>query len=146
MKSLNPYLNFNGNAEDAFKFYQRVFGGEIQMVRYADLTDNMGLTGDDLEMIANVMLPIVGDTMLYGSDIPEKFIEGTQQSNSVHEKIQLNIEADSMQEAEQLFEALSEGGKISMAFQETEWAEGFGQCEDIYGVQWMVMYTGNKMM
>ncbi len=146
MKSINPYLNFNGNAEDAFKFYQRIFGGEVEMVRYADLNHNMGLTGDDLNMVANAMLPIVGDTMLYGSDIPMKFRQEVQQSDNMHDKVQINIEADSVEEGEQLFNALSDGGKVTMAFQETEWAERFGQCEDLYGIQWMVMFTGNKMM
>lgn len=146
MKSINPYINLNGNAEDAFKFYQRIFGGEVQMVRYVDLKDNMGLTGDDLNMVANAMLPLVGDTVLYGSDIPTKFRQDVPKSDNMHDKIQINIEADSAEEGEQLFNALSDGGKITMDFQETEWAERFGQCEDMYGVQWMVMFTGNKIM
>lgn len=143
MKSINPYLNFNGNAEEAFKFYQQVFGGEVQSIRYKDLGDNMGLTADDdLNMVANAMLPIVGDTVLYGSDVPGMFNQPAKAGNN----IEINIEADSIEEAEQLFNALSEGGKIMMPFQETEWAERFGQCADRFGVQWMVMFTGDKMM
>lgn len=140
MKSVNPYLNFNGNAEEAFKFYQRVFGGEVHTVRYKDLDDNMGLTGDDLNKVANAMLPIVGDTVLYGSDAPGKFDHTFRTGDS----IQINIEAESRDEAEQLFNNLSDGGDIKMPMQETEWAERFGMLSDKFGVQWMVGFTGDK--
>lgn len=142
MKSINPYLNFNGNAVEAFKFYQQVFGGEVQSIRYKDLSDNMGLAGDDLNLVANAMLPIVGETVLYGGDVPDMFNQPVKAGNN----IDINIEADSIEEAEQLFNALSDGGKVMMSFQETEWAERFGQCADRFGVQWMVMFTGNKLM
>lgn len=140
MKSVNPYINFNGNAEEAFKFYQSVFGGELQMVRYKDLENNMGLTGDDLNKIGNVVLPLVGETLLYGGDVPEPFGQPVEGGN----KFQINIETESVEEAERLFNDLSEGGEIKMSLQETEWAEKFGLCSDKFDVQWMVMYTGEK--
>lgn len=140
MKSVNPYLNFNGNAEAAFKFYQSVFGGELQIVRYKDLDDKMGLAGEALNKVANVTLPIVGDTLLYGSDVPEQIAQSVKIGNH----IQINIETESIAEAEQLFNALSDKGKINMPLQETAWAERFSMFFDQFGVQWMVMFTGNK--
>lgn len=142
MKSVNPYLNFNGNTEEAFEFYQSVFGGELQIIRYKDLDNNMGLTGDDLNQIGNATLPLVGDTLLYGGDVPEAFGQPVEAGN----KFQINLDTESVEEAERLFNALSEGGEVKMALEETEWAERFGMCADQFGVQWMVMYTGEKKM
>lgn len=140
MKSVNPYLNFNGNCEEAFRFYQDVFGGDLQITRYRDLEHNMGLKGDDLNLIGNVTLPLVGDTLLYGGDSPDIFGNSIEAGN----KMQINIEADNKEEAESLFDALSNGGKVMMPFQETEWAEGFGMCTDKFDVQWMLMFSGEK--
>lgn len=140
MKSINPYLNFNGNCEEAFKFYQSVFGGELDIVRYKDLNDNMGLTGDNLNLIGNVTLPLVGDTLLYGGDVPEIFNAPVKTGN----QLQINIETESVDEAERLFKGLSDGGEVKMPLEKTEWAEKFGLCSDKFDVQWMVMYTGNK--
>lgn len=140
MKSINPYINFNGNCEEAFEFYQSVFGGDLQLVRYGELENNMGLEGDDLNQIGNVALPIVGGTMLYGGDVPEAFGTPVEAGN----KNQINIETESADEAEQLFNALSGGGDVKMPLQETEWAERFGMCKDQFDVGWMVMFTGVK--
>lgn len=141
MKSVNPYINFNGNCEEAFEFYQSVFGGELDLVRYKDLDNQMGLTGEDLNMIGNVSLPLVGDTLLYGSDTPEPFGQPVQGGN----KFQINIETESAEEAERLFNALSDGGEVIMPLQGTEWAEKFSMFSDRFDVQWMVMYTGDKI-
>lgn len=140
MKSVNPYINFNGNCEEAFNFYQNVFGGKLQLVRYGELENNMGLEGEDLNLIGNVMLPLVGDTVLYGGDIPEVFGAPAEAGN----QLQINIETESADEAERLFNDLSDGGEAKMPLEETEWAEKFGICTDKFGVEWMVMYTGNK--
>lgn len=140
MKSVNPYINFNGNCEEAFNFYQTVFGGELQLVRYRDLENQMGLEGDELNQIGNIALPLIGDTLLYGSDVPASFGAPVENGN----QIQINIETADMNEAERLFNALSKEGDIKMPLQETEWAESFGLCADKFGVQWMVMYTGEK--
>lgn len=140
MKSINPYINFNENCEEAFKFYQSVFGGELQIARYKDLENQMGLEGDDLNKIANVSLPLIGDTLLYGSDTPDPVNYGIEMGNDM----QINIEAESVEEAEQLFNGLSDGGEVSMPLQETEWAERFTMFDDKFGVQWMIMYSGAK--
>lgn len=140
MKSINPYINFNGNCEEAFEFYQSVFGGKLQLVRYGELENNMGLEGDDLNQIGNVALPIIGDTFLYGSDVPKAFGQPVEAGTN-HE---INIEAENIEETKQLFEKLSDEGNVKMPLQETEWAERFGSLTDKFGVQWMVMYSGDK--
>ena len=140
MKSVNPYINFNGSCEEAFTFYQSVFGGELQLVRYGELENNMGLKGDDLNQVGNVALPMVGETMLYGSDVPEAFGAPVESGN----QHQINIETESADEAERLFNALSEGGDVKMPLEQTEWAESFGMCTDQFGVEWLVMFAGDK--
>lgn len=140
MKSVNPYIDFNGNAEEAFKFYQTVFGGELQMIRYKDLKNDMGLTGEELNQIGNAVLPLVGGTLLYGGDVPESFGQAIKAGN----QLQINIETESADEAEHLFNALSDGGEVKMQVQETEWAEKFGMLSDRFGVRWMIMFTGEK--
>lgn len=140
MKSVNPYLNFDGNAEEAFQFYQTVFGGDLEISRYKDLNDNMGATGSDLNKIANVMLPIGGGTMLFGSDITESMGQPPQHGTN----FSIQLETDSEAETEQLFNGLSENGDVIMPLMETEWADLFGMFTDRFGTRWMVYYPGNK--
>lgn len=139
MKQVNPYLNFNGNTEEVFKFYQSVFGGELQIVRFKDLGDDMGATGDDLNKIAHVALPLGENTFLMGDDGPavsgQPFTEGNNFS--------INLETESAKEVEVLFNALSEDGDKIMPLQQTEWAEKFGICTDRFGVRWLLGYTGS---
>lgn len=138
MKSVNPYLNFKGNAEEAFNFYRNVFGGELNIVRYKDMDDNMGATGDELNKVANATLPIGGGTLLLGSDVFGSWGESFQRGNDFY----INLEPENPEEAKQLFENLSEGGQIEMPLQKTEWAEYFGMCSDPFGIRWMVNYEG----
>lgn len=140
MKAVSPYLNFSGNTEEAFRFYQSVFGGELQIVRFKDMGDSMGATGDDLNKIANIALPLVGDAMLMGTDVLESF----GQELSVGNNFTITLETDTAEEAEELFNKLSDGGDIEMPLMETEWAEKYGHCTDKFGVQWMFNYTGSK--
>lgn len=139
MKAVNPYLNFFGNTEEAFTFYQTVFGGELEIVRFNDLDDDMGATGEDLEKIAHVSLPIGADTMLLGSDVLESFGQSVTAGNNFY----INLETESAEETKRLFNALSDGGEIEMPLQDTGWAEKFGMCTDQFGVQWMVNYPGD---
>lgn len=139
MTTVNPYLNFSGNAEEAFEFYQSVFGGELQIVLYKDLEDDMGATGGDLEKIAHVALPIGADTRLLGSDVLESFGPSVTTGDNFY----INLETESAEETERLFSALSEDGDIEMTLQDTGWAEQFGMCTDKFGVQWMVNYPGD---
>ncbi|MCW9705521.1 VOC family protein [Fodinibius salsisoli] len=140
MKSVNPYLNFDGNCEEAFKFYQSVFGGELDIVRFKDMGDNMGASGDDLDKIANAGLPIGGGTMLLGSDVMGSWGQSYDPGNNFY----INLEAESLDETKRLFHDLSDGGEVEMPLEEPEWAELFGMVIDKYGTRWMVYYPGNK--
>lgn len=141
MKTANPYLNFEGNTEEAFTFYKSVFGGEfLAVIRFRDFGDNgMGVAEADLDKIAHIALPLGPDNVLMATDhldsLPKEFVPGNNFS--------ISLETDSVEEAERLFEALSEGGQIGMPLQKTSWAERYGMCVDRFGAQWMVNYTGD---
>lgn len=139
MKAINPYINFDGNTEEAFEFYQSVFGGELQITRYKDLGNNMGASGEDLNKIANIVLPLKEETVLMGTDA----LESMGQKLSVGNNFSITLETDSADEAEELFNKLSDGGEVQMPLMETEWAEKYGALTDKFGIQWMVNYTGN---
>lgn len=136
MKSVNPYLNFNGNTEEVFTFYQTVFGGQLQIDRYKDLNDNMGATGDDLNKIANVMLPIGGGTMLFGSDV----LGSSRENHAAGNNFYIQLETESEEETERLFNGLSADGSIQMPLENTGWAKKFGMLTDKFGTQWMIYH------
>jgi PhnB protein len=140
MKSVNPYLNFPGNTEEAFDFYRAVFGGEfLSVIRFSDFGDNaMGVPDKDLDKIAHIALPI-GTGLLMGTDTLESWGRPLTMGNNYY----FALEPESGDEAERLFEALSAGGNAEMPLQPTEWAEKYGSCTDRFGVQWMVSYTGD---
>lgn len=140
MKSVNPYLNFNGNTEEAFEFYQSVFGGELQIDRYKDLDDKKGATGEDLNKVANVMLPIGANTVLFGSDILKSMGQSVTAGNNFY----INLETESEKETQRLFNKLSDGGEVEMPLEHTGWAKKFGMIEDRFGIHWMVYYTGEE--
>ena len=137
MKHANPYLNFDGNAREAFEHYRSVFGGELAMaMTFREFGgEQMGIAGDMLDRIAHIALPL-GSSMLMGSDVtrPQDFRIGT---NSY-----IAVEADNGDVAERVFASLGDGGSVEMPLQQVEWAEKFGICRDRFGVQWMVSYTG----
>src|SRR5690606_5304010 len=140
MKSVNPYLNFPGNSEEAFNYYKTVFGGEIMMiVRFRDFGDNgMGVAEEDLDKIAHIALPLGPDHVLMATDCVGSMGKNFNAGNNYY----ITLEADTGDEADRLFNALSDGGNVEMPLQRTEWAEKYGVCADRFGVQWMVSYTG----
>lgn len=140
MKAANPYLNFKGNAEEAFKFYRSIFGGDFAMLaRFGDFgEDAMGVPARERQKIAHVALPI-GDSMLMASDVVGSRADGVQVGNNVY----ISLTAESAEEAERVFGGLAAGGRVEMPLQRTEWAEKYGICADKFGVQWMVGYTGD---
>lgn len=140
MKAVNPYLNFNGNTEEAFEFYQLVFGGELDITHFKDLDDNMGATGDDLNKVANAMLPIGAHTALLASDVMGSWGPSHEPGNNFY----INLETESVEETKRLFNDLSDDGEVEMPLEKPEWAELFGMVIDKFGIQWMVYYPGNK--
>lgn len=141
MRAVNPYLNFAGNTEEVFEFYRTVFGGELHVVRFGDFDGNpMGVPEADLDKIAHVGLPLTDGSMLMGTDTLESF----GQELNVGNNFSITLETDTAEEAEELFETLSNGGEVKMPLAETEWAEKYGMCTDRFGVQWQFNYTGDK--
>ncbi|MBA2668354.1 MAG: VOC family protein [Trueperaceae bacterium] len=142
MKHVNPYLNFRGQTEDAFRFYRTVFGGnEPAFIRYRD----MGIGGaDDSEgsLVAHVSLPLGAETVLMGSDVSDCGADRFSVGNNV----QIYIGAEDTAEAQRLFDALAAGGTATMPLERTSWAELFGSCIDRFGVHWMVDYTGDVQL
>lgn len=143
MKSVNPYLSLNGNSEEVFDHYKKIFGGELAgVVRFKDLKDNMGLKGDNLNKIANIALPLGKHALLMGDDGQAVF--GKRENSGAH--FSINLEAENKDEAEKLFKGLAQDGKETMPLQQTEWAELFGMCEDKFGICWSVNFTGNAQL
>jgi PhnB protein len=134
----NPYLNFDGNTEEAFGLYRSVFGGDFMTVlRYRDFPDNpMGVAEHELDKIAHIALPL-GPNLLMANDIvgPWSLTAGTN--------FYIAVDVDTDEEADRVFDALSAGGRVDMALQKTEWAQKYGICVDPFGVQWMVSFTGD---
>jgi PhnB protein len=141
MKTANPYLNFPGNAAEAFTFYKSVFGGEFSaFVRFRDFGNNaMGVPEADLDKLAHVALPLGQGNILMATDVTSNMPFSVQNGNNLY----ISLEAESAEEARTLFDSLSAGGEAEMPLQKTEWAEQYGSLTDRFGIRWMVNYTGN---
>lgn len=135
MASINPHINFNGNAEEAFTFYQSVFGGEFATImRFKDLaSEEFVVAENEANKIMHIALPI-GNSVLMGNDVPQ--ILGRTNENENRSKIV--ISAESKEEADKLFNGLSSGGLIEMPISNSPWGSYFGMFRDKYGIEWMV--------
>jgi PhnB protein len=138
MATINPYINFNGNAEEAFTFYKSVFGGEFgRVVRFKDLaSDDFPVAEDEADKIMRITLPVGGSTLM-ANDVPA--ILGRVDENENRSKIAVSVE--SREEADRIFAGLSEGGTIEMPMDESPWGTYFGMFRDKYGIEWTVEYT-----
>ncbi|QHL86709.1 VOC family protein [Nibribacter ruber] len=135
MASIHAYLNFNGNTEEVFNFYQSVFGGEfITFQRFKDIPGQNDMPADALDKIMHVSMPIGENTVLMGSDAVESMNQSVTMGNNIH----LSIDSKSPEEAEHLFNGLSQGGKVTMPLQKTFWGAYFGMFQDQFGINWMV--------
>ena len=135
MPLINPYINFNGNCEEAFYFYKSVFGGEFAVIsRFKDLeSSDFQVTEHEANKIIHIALPI-GKNVLMGNDVPE--ILGKVNENENRSKI--SISAVSRDEANHLFNGLSAGGTIEMPITNSPWGSYFGMFRDKYGIEWTV--------
>lgn len=137
MATLNPYLNFNGNAEEAFNYYRSVFGNEFNnFQRFSDIPGGKP-EGEDGRRILHVSLPVGNDSFLLGSDCPSNYPPVKFGDNCW-----ISINAETAERAKNIFNGLSSGGKINMPLEKTFWAELFGMCVDKFGVGWMINYNG----
>jgi PhnB protein len=144
MAQINPYINFNGNAEEAFNFYKSVFGGEFaQIIRFKDMASpEFPIAEREENKIMHIALPI-GKNVLMGNDVPESMGKVNENEN----RSKISVSADSKEEAEKLFFGLSSGGQIEMPIADSPWGSYFGMFIDKYGIEWTVdfdpKYTGN---
>lgn len=137
MAQINPYINFNGNAEEVFTFYKSVFGGEFKkIIRFKDLTSpEFPVSENDANKIMYIALPI-GKNILMANDVPE--FMGLTNENENRSKI--SISAESKDEANRLFNGLSVGGKIEVPIGDSPWGSYFGMFRDKYGIEWIVVF------
>lgn len=138
MATINPYINFNGNAEEAFTFYKSVFGGEFTtVIRFKDLaSDEFPVAENEANKIMRIVLPI-GNNILIANDVPE--FMGRVNENENRSKIA--ISAESKEEADKLFNGLSAGGQVEMPISDSPWGSYFGMFRDKYGIEWTVDFT-----
>ena len=133
MAAVNPYLNFAGNTEEAFNFYKSVFGGEFAaLMRFKDNQECSAMSESDKERIMHIALPIDNGSILMGTDS----LESMGQKLTVGNNFYIALAPDSKEEADRLFNGLSEGGKIEMPLQDMFWGARYGQLKDPFGVLW----------
>lgn len=137
--AMNPYLNFNGNTEEAFNFYKSVFGGDFAVVmRFGDNPQCGEMSADDKDRIMHIALPIDGGGMLMATDA----LESMGQKLNVGNNFYISLSPTTRAEADRIFAGLSDGGKVEMAMSEMFWGY-FGSFTDKFGVQWM-LNVGNE--
>jgi PhnB protein len=129
---LYTQLNFGGNCEEAFRFYEKNLGGKVLMMMRQDQAPGGNATGDAGEAIVHARLGI-GDTVLIGNDVPP----------SVFEKIRsvyIYLSVDSSEEAERVYKLLAKDGQVYMQLEETFFATRFSQLRDRFGVSWSIIH------
>lgn len=140
MASVSTYLNFKRNTEKAFTFYKSVFGTEFidGIMRMGDVPPMEGQpepSDEDKNLVMNVALPILGGHLLMGTDAPDTVMGFPfNQGNNVY----ISLHPDTRAEADRLFVALSEQGKVELPMQEMFWGDYYGSFADRFGVQWMI--------
>lgn len=138
MAVINPHINFNGNAEEAFNFYKSVFGGEFQkIVRFKEISSpEYQVEEKELNKIMNISLPI-GHNLLIGNDVPEMM--GRVNENENRSKI--SIAADSEEEANKLFQGLSKGGNVEIANESNASNSFYSMLRDKFGIEWIISFS-----
>lgn len=142
MKSINPYLNFPGNTEEAFNFYKKIFGGEFVggINRFKDAPGTENLSPDDKEKIAHIGLKLGENNFLMATDALPSMGFNVNFGNNFY----IAIDTESKSEADKLFKGLSEGGKVEMPMADQYWGDYFGLLVDKFEVRWMVVYSTPK--
>ncbi len=139
MTTINTYLTFNGNCEEAFNFYKSVFGGEYaHIAKFSEMPENPNcpILNEDMNKVMHVSLPISKETVLMGSDTGGEWASKFKAGNN----FSVSIAADSKDAADDFFNKLSKEGKVIMPMDKTFWGSYFGMFVDKFGIQWMVGY------
>lgn len=141
MATIHPWINFNGNAEEAFTFYKSVFGGEFsKIVRFKDIaSDAFPVADADAEKLMQIELPIGNEAVLVGNDVPS-FMGATNENEN---RSKILVRTESKEEAAALFSGLSAGGEVEVSPDESTEGTYFGMFRDTYGIEWVVDYTPN---
>jgi len=139
MRTINPWINFNGNAEEAFTFYKSVFGGEFtKIIRFKDLASaEFTIAANDANKIMHIALPIGKRNVLIANDVPE-FMGRVNENRS-----KIAVSAESREDADKLFNGLSVGGQIEGPISDSPWGSYFGCFRDKYGIEWIVEFDSN---
>ena len=142
MATLNPWINFNGNAEEAFTFYKSVFGGKFaKVVRFKDLEgDNFHVSEKEENKIMQIVLPIGNNTMLIANDVPEAMGRVNEHEN----RSKILIRTESKEEADKLFHGLSAGGEVEGSIGNSPWGSYAGMFRDKYGIEWIIEFSPTK--
>ncbi len=141
MRTINPWINFNGNAEDAFTFYKSVLGGEFtKIVRFKDLSSaEFPVPENEANKIMTIALSIGKGNVLLANDVPE--FMGRVNENENRSKIVIG--AESREEADKIFNGLSVGGDVEGPIGDSPWGTYAGMFRDKYGIEWIVEYAPN---
>ncbi len=141
MATINPYINFNGNAEEAFTFYKSVFGGEFgRITRFKDIASaEFPVPENEAHKIMRITLPI-GSNVLIANDVPESM--GRVNENENRSKIA--VIAESKEEVDRIFSGLSAGGTVEMPMDQSPWGTYFAMFRDKYGIEWTVELAPKK--
>jgi PhnB protein len=146
MKAINPWINFNGNAEEAFTFYKSVFGGEFaKIIRFSDIASpEVPVADSQANKIMQIALTIGKNNMLIANDVPEFMGKVSESEN----RSKILVGAESRDEADKIFNGLSAGGDIEGKIGDTPWGSYGGMFRDKYGIEWIVEFdpTGNSQI
>lgn len=143
MVSVNPYLNFNGNCQEAFEFYRSVFGGDFPFLgRYKDMPADASypVPEEAREKIMHMSLPLGNETALMGSDAVEQFGGKAVFGNNI--SLMINVETKS--EADGIWARLSVGATLTMPLMDAFWGSYFGGLTDKFGVNWLIAAPSDK--
>ncbi len=138
MKTINPWINFNGNAEEAFTFYKSVFGGEFaKVIRFKDLAGpEFPVPEKEQNKIMLITLPIGQNNMLMANDVPEIMGKVNEHEN----RSKISIVAETKEEADKLFNGLSAGGEVEGPMGNGPWGSYAGMFRDKYGIEWIIEF------
>src|SRR5688572_12379556 len=139
MALINPHINFNGNAQEAFTFYKSVFGGEFaKVVRFKDIASaEFPVAEKEENKIMYIALPIGNSTMLIANDVPEVMGRVSEQEN----RSKILVRTESKEEADRLFNGLSAGGEVEGPMGDSPWDSYAGMFRDKYGIEWIIEFS-----
>lgn len=139
MTTIHPWINFNGNAEEAFTFYKSVFGGEFaKVVRFKDIaSDEFPVAEKEENKIMQIVLPIGNDVMLIANDVPEVLGRVNEREN----RSKILVRVESREEADRLFNGLSAGGEVEGPMGDSPWGTYAGMFRDKYGIEWIIEFS-----